>query len=89
MENKDWCNYSGMPSPSAWETRTVNMIETLVKLSSELLKVELTYGDVNDLGNEIGYHLSKILTDMTDEEVDLFIRGFKHGVEAGDGIIPK
>lgn len=56
---------------------------------SDILKeraLEMNYiGDISDLGNEIGTIVGKIYSDMNQEEINLFISGFKHGVSLTNG----
>jgi hypothetical protein len=59
--------------------------DVINKLVEELPKVEYNYGDFSDIGNEIGFKLGSILSDMTKEEINDFIIGFKHGVSLTNG----
>jgi hypothetical protein len=60
--------------------RKINFIDVITKLSKELPSVEYTNGDMSDIGNEVGYQLGKIISNMTEDEIHDFIMGFKHGV---------
>ena len=42
-------------------------------------------GDISDIGNEIGYAVGYTLENMTQEQIDAFITGFKHGVSLTNG----
>jgi hypothetical protein len=42
-------------------------------------------GDISDIGNEIGYAVGYTLENMTQEQIDVFITGFKHGVSLTNG----
>jgi len=42
-------------------------------------------GDISDIGNEIGYAVGHTLENMTQEQIDAFITGFKHGVSLTNG----
>lgn len=48
---------------------------------------EINYanGDISDVGNEIGYALGKVLSDLKEEEIDDFIMGIKHGISLTNG----
>ncbi len=55
----------------------------MVSISDNLKEraLEMKYiGDLSDLGNEIGVVIGKSYLDMSDEEINLFVMGFKHGV---------
>mgnify|MGYP003345557235 FL=1 len=54
--------------------------EILTILASRLEQVTYQNGDLSDIGNEIGIQLGSILPGMTEEEVQDFIHGFKHGI---------
>lgn len=42
-------------------------------------------GDISDIGNEIGYAVGYAIENMTQEQIDEFITGFKHGVSLTNG----
>ena len=66
-------------------TRDIQFKETMTKLSHKLWTVEYKNGDLSDIGNEVGFCLGSILKDMTEEDIKLFIMGFKHGVSLTNG----
>lgn len=68
--------------------QNLNMIEILTELSKRLPSVQFQKGDLNDIGNEVGFHLGHIIKDMTDDEIKNFISGFKHGVSLTNGTHP-
>ena len=41
--------------------------------------------DISDIGNEVGFGIGSILENMTEEEINDFISGFKHGVSLTNG----
>ena len=58
---------------------------TLKKISIILSEYsdEITYfGDLSDLGNELGKIVSEIYPEMTEQEVVEFMSGFRHGVSS-------
>lgn len=65
--------------------REINFIETLILLSEKLPSVKYEYGDLSDIGNEIGLQLGSIIENMNEDEVSDFINGFKHGVSLTNG----
>lgn len=63
-----------------------NVGEILTRINSILSHTNVTYlGDLSDVGNEIGYAIGQIIENMTQEEIDAFITGFKHGVSLTNG----
>ena len=49
-------------------------------------KKEIDYvGDISDLGNEVGFIIGRTYSNMTQEEIDDFITGFRHGVSLTNG----
>jgi 2-keto-4-pentenoate hydratase/2-oxohepta-3-ene-1,7-dioic acid hydratase in catechol pathway len=42
-------------------------------------------GDISDLGNEIGIMVGHAYKDMTEEDINDFIAGFRHGVSLTNG----
>ena len=47
---------------------------------------EMRYtGDLSDFGNEVGFWAGKHYENMTEDEIRLFIIGFKHGVSLTNG----
>lgn len=47
---------------------------------------EIRYtGDISDFGNEVGYIAGKVFSNMTPEEIEEFITGFRHGVSLTNG----
>ena len=49
-------------------------------------KTEINYiGDLSDLGNEVGFIVGRVYSNMTQEEINSFITGFKHGVSLTNG----
>jgi len=62
---------------------------TLKKISIILsdYSEELTYfGDLSDLGNELGKIVGEIYPEMSEEEIVGFITGFRHGVSQNNDI---
>lgn len=61
---------------------------TLKKLSEIISEIseEVTYfGDLSDLGNEIGVAIGEMFPDMTEQEVSEVILGLKHGISLTNG----
>ena len=55
---------------------------SLISITHELKEraLEIQYiGDMSDLGNEIGLCVSKYYENMNENEIELFVQGFKHG----------
>jgi len=63
-----------------------NVGEILTRINSILSHANITYqGDLSDVGNEIGFAVGQIIENMTQEQIDVFITGFKHGVSLTNG----
>ena len=65
--------------------RNMEFIDILNKMAKELPNVKYKNGDLSDIGNEVGFQLGSILADMTEEEIQDFIVGFRHGVSLTNG----
>ena len=56
------------------------------ELSKEINSRQISYyGDLSDLGNEVGYALGNILKNMNETEISDFITGLKHGISLTNG----
>jgi hypothetical protein len=55
-----------------------------LSMSERLFEIKY-YGDVSDLGNEIGYVVGNVLKDMSEQETTDFIHGIKHGISLTNG----
>ena len=55
-----------------------------LSLSERLFEIKY-YGDVSDLGNEIGYVVGNVLKDMTETEMNDFVHGIRHGISLTNG----
>jgi len=62
-----------------------NFQHILTQIREHLDKVSYDNGDISDIGNEIGFTIGSILENMTQEEINDFIHGFKHGVSLTNG----
>ena len=65
--------------------REIDMKSTLTELGNRLPSVQFLNGDISDIGNEVGFQLGSVLKNMTEDEIDDFISGFKHGVSLTNG----
>jgi hypothetical protein len=58
----------------------------LKELSDSLSNVKYNYGDLSDIGNEIGVIIGKHITNKElGYDLESFIDGVKHGVSLSDG----
>lgn len=60
-----------------------SLAETVATLANSLDKRKMQrnyYGDISDLGNEIGYAVGNIIKDITEVEMNDFIHGIRHGI---------
>jgi hypothetical protein len=65
--------------------REIDFKETTNKISEHLNNLKNYNGDISDIGNEVGYAIGNILENMTEDEINSFITGFKHGVSLTNG----
>ena len=65
--------------------REINFKDTINSLITRLGSVEYDNGDLSDLGNEIGIGLGNVLSDLSADEISMFISGFRHGVSLTNG----
>jgi len=54
-------------------------------ISEHLSNLKYDNGDLSDIGNEIGFSLGTLLKDMSEDEINSFITGFRHGVSLTNG----
>ena len=59
--------------------------EILKLITLKLNNVSYNNGDISDIGNEVGLAIGSILENMTDEEINDFVSGFRHGVSLTNG----
>jgi hypothetical protein len=55
----------------------VNYLANSLKESSSRMEY---FGDLSDLGNEIGIVIGRLFSKMNDEEINALIHGIKHGI---------
>jgi len=67
------------------DEREVDFKETATKISNHLKNLSYDNGDISDIGNEVGYAIGSALENMTEDEINSFITGFKHGVGLTNG----
>ena len=67
------------------DEREIEFKETANKISEHLNNLKDYNGDISDIGNEIGFAIGSILEHMTEDEINSFILGFKHGVSLTNG----
>ena len=59
--------------------------EILKLITLKLNNVSYNNGDISDIGNEVGLAIGSILENITEEEINDFISGFRHGVSLTNG----
>jgi len=67
------------------DEREIDFKKTTNKISEHLNNLKNYNGDISDIGNEVGHAIGKILENMTEDEINSFITGFKHGVSLTNG----
>lgn len=65
--------------------RSLDFKKILNAVSSKLKIVKYGNGDISDLGNEIGIAVGTVIEQMTENEINEFISGFKHGISLTNG----
>lgn len=65
--------------------RDIDFKKIMTDISLKLPAIPYDNGDISDIGNEIGFTIGSILENMTQEEINDFIHGFKHGVSLTNG----
>jgi len=65
--------------------REINFRKTILSISTKLLALPYDDGDISDIGNEIGIVVGSCVEGMTEEEINDFISGFRHGVSLTNG----
>jgi len=63
----------------------IDFQRTLKLITSKLDNVSYNNGDISDIGNEIGIAVGAILENISEEEINNFISGFRHGVSLTNG----
>ncbi len=61
---------------------------SLISITDDLKErsLEIKYiGDISDLGNEVGQSVGGFYKNMNEQEIELFIQGFRHGVSLTNG----
>lgn len=59
--------------------------KTLKEMAIALNSVSYPNGDISDIGNEVGIAIGTHLSNFSEEEIDDFISGFRHGVSLTNG----
>lgn len=65
--------------------REIKFKEVFEQMCQTFGEIHYINGDISDVGNEIGYALGKVLTDLTEDEIKDFIHGVKHGISLTNG----
>jgi len=65
--------------------RDIKFTEISKGISEHLSNLKYDNGDLSDMGNEIGFSLGTLLKDMSEDEINSFIMGFRHGVSLTNG----
>jgi len=65
-----------------FKSEDLNTVANNLKAAADMIKYT---GDMSDFGNEVGFWTGKHYQNMTEDEINLFIVGFKHGVSLTNG----
>lgn len=63
----------------------IDFQKILRHISSELSNIPYDNGDISDLGNEVGIAIGTILSDISEEEINDFVIGVRHGISLMNG----
>jgi hypothetical protein len=67
------------------DERIMDFKQTITNISDHLKNLSYSNGDISDIGNEVGYSIGMSLENMTEDEIETFISGFRHGVSLTNG----
>ena len=65
--------------------RQIDFKKIMTEISVKLPTIPYDNGDISDIGNEIGIAVGSILENITQQEINDFISGFRHGVSLTNG----
>jgi hypothetical protein len=65
--------------------RQIDFRKTITDICIKLPTIPYDNGDISDIGNEIGIAVGIVIEHMTQEEINDFISGFRHGVSLTNG----
>jgi hypothetical protein len=65
--------------------RQIDFKKIMTDISVKLPTIPYDNGDISDIGNEIGFAVGSILENVTQQEINDFISGFRHGVSLTNG----
>jgi hypothetical protein len=65
--------------------RQIDFKKVITDISVKLPTIPYDNGDISDIGNEIGLAVGYHIENMTQEEINDFISGFRHGVSLTNG----
>jgi hypothetical protein len=81
-EHKEWEEVTPEEMDREFNNTKLNYIANTLKEAAN--RMEYT-GDISDLGNEIGVTVGHVYKNMTEENINDFIFGFRHGVSLTNG----
>jgi hypothetical protein len=81
-EHKEWEEVTPEEMDREFNNTKLNYIANTLKEGAN--RMEYT-GDISDLGNEIGVTVGHAYKNMTEENINDFIFGFRHGVSLTNG----
>lgn len=63
----------------------IDFQKTLRHITSELSNLPYDNGDISDIGNEVGIAIGTIIPDISEEEINDFVSGVRHGISLING----
>ena len=65
--------------------REIKFREVFEQICQTFEEINYANGDISDVGNEIGYALGKVLSDLKEDEIKDLIIGLRHGISLTNG----
>ena len=65
--------------------QNIDFQRTLKHIISELSNLPYDNGDISDIGNEVGIAIGTIISDISEEEINDFVSGVRHGISLING----
>jgi len=81
-EHKEWEEVTPEEMDREFNNTKLNYIANTLKEAANRMEY---IGDISDLGNEIGVTVGHAYKNMTEENINDFIFGFRHGVSLTNG----
>ena len=72
--------------PNRWLDSTHDVLRDIQsRIDTDCLMGRDLPCDMTDIGNEVGYIVGKVIQDMSEDDIENFLTGFRHGVSLTNG----